>query len=214
MEPLFTYFACQSKYRASDPSNVRVTDIAQGLPRVSTCLDIIFARPLLTLKTGDTGCGCKTLSKTGRTARPYAPAAMVFLFTSIIEFTVPRAPSFCICLLEKGSEGSAYRISFKEKLLGRLKSIEWLESPPRDENKKSQCSCRSHRPHRKCRTQTPHGHVRQEPLITHATKVTSPTPAFVSIKSYINPIIRTLHMRSSHLNTSCRPTKWRPPHSI
>ena len=61
--------------------------------------------PSLCLKTGDMGCGCKTLSKTRRTARPYAPTAMVFLFTRIIEFTVPHTPSFCIRLLEKGSEG-------------------------------------------------------------------------------------------------------------
>ena len=42
------------------------------------------------------------------------------MFTSIIKFTVPRTPSFSIYLLEKGSEGSSYRISFKEKLLGHL----------------------------------------------------------------------------------------------
>ena len=45
---------------------------------------------------------------------------MAFLFTSIIEFTVPRTPCFCIRLLEKGLVGSAYGISFKEKLLGHL----------------------------------------------------------------------------------------------
>ena len=45
---------------------------------------------------------------------------MVFLFTSIIEFTVIRAPIFSIRLLEKGLEGSFYRISFKEKLSGHL----------------------------------------------------------------------------------------------
>ena len=43
---------------------------------------------------------------------------MVFLFTSIIEFIVLRTPSFSIRLLEKGFEGSAYGISFKEKLSG------------------------------------------------------------------------------------------------
>ena len=81
-------------------------------------------------------CGCKTLSKTRQTARPYALAATVFLFTSIIEFTVPRTPIFSIRLLKKGSEGSSYRISFKEKLLGHLKTIERLRSPPRDRNEK------------------------------------------------------------------------------
>ena len=44
----------------------------------------------------------------------------MFLFTSIIEFTVPRTASFSSRLLEKGSEGSSCIISFKEKLSGRL----------------------------------------------------------------------------------------------
>ena len=77
------------------------------------------------------------MSKTGRTARPYASGATVFLFTGIIEFTVPHTLSFSIHLLEKGSEGSSCRISFKEKLSGRLKSIEWLESPSRNGDEKS-----------------------------------------------------------------------------
>ena len=51
----------------------------------------------------------------------------MFLFTSIIKFTVPRTPSFSIRLLEKGSEGSAYRISFKEKLSGRLSQSNSLD---------------------------------------------------------------------------------------
>ena len=76
------------------------------------------------------------MSKTGRTTRPYAPMATMFLFTSTIEFIVPRTPSFSIHLLEKGLEGSSYRISFKEKLSGHLKSIERLGSLPRDRNKK------------------------------------------------------------------------------
>ena len=56
-------------------------------------------------------CGCKTLSKTKRTARPYVLVATTFLFTNITEFIVPRTPSFSIGLLEKGSEGSTCRIS-------------------------------------------------------------------------------------------------------
>jgi len=64
--------------------------------------------------------GCKTLSRTRRTARPYAPVAMVFLFTSIIEFTVPRTTSFTSHLPKKGLGGSSYRISSEEKLSGRL----------------------------------------------------------------------------------------------
>ena len=59
------------------------------------------------------------------------------MFTSIIEFTVPHTSSFYIHLLERGSEAFACRISFKEKLSGRLKSIEWLESPSRNGDEKS-----------------------------------------------------------------------------
>ena len=42
------------------------------------------------------------------------------MFTRIIELTVPRAASLSSRLPEKGSEGSPYRTSFEEKLLGRL----------------------------------------------------------------------------------------------
>ena len=42
------------------------------------------------------------------------------MFTSIIEFTVTHTTSFSSRLLEKGSEGSSCRISFEEKLSGRL----------------------------------------------------------------------------------------------
>ena len=51
----------------------------------------------------------------------------MFLFSSIIEFTVPRTLSFSIRLLEKGLEGSACRISFKEKLSGRLSQSNGLD---------------------------------------------------------------------------------------
>ena len=42
------------------------------------------------------------------------------MFTSIIEFTVPLTTSFSSRLPEKGLEGSSCRISFEEKLSGRL----------------------------------------------------------------------------------------------
>ena len=45
---------------------------------------------------------------------------MVFLFTSIIELIVPRSASLSSRLPKKGSKGSPYRTSFKEKLLGCL----------------------------------------------------------------------------------------------
>ena len=86
-------------------------------------------------------CGCKTLSKTRQTTRPYASTATVFLFTSIIEFTVPRTPSFSIRLLEKGSEGSSCRISFKEKLSGCLNQSNG--SDRRQEKETKNCDARA-----------------------------------------------------------------------
>ena len=114
-------------YRASDPCNGRGTDVARGLPRVSICLDIIFAQPLLMSKIRGAVCGYKTLNTTRRTARPYASTATVFLFTSIIELTVPHAACLSSCLPEKGSERSPCRISFKEKLLGHLNQSSGLD---------------------------------------------------------------------------------------
>ena len=98
-------------------------DIARGLPRMSICLNTLFVRPLLTFKTGSTVCGYKTLNTTGRTVRPYVSTATVFLFTSIIKLTVPRAASLSSRLPEKGSEGSPCRTSFEGKLLGRLSQL-------------------------------------------------------------------------------------------
>ena len=48
---------------------------------------------------------------------------MAFLFSKIIELTVPRVSNFGICLLMKGSEGSAYRISPKGEAVRSPKSI-------------------------------------------------------------------------------------------
>ena len=42
------------------------------------------------------------------------------MFTSIIKFIVLRTASLSSRLPEKGSEGSPYRTSFEEELLGRL----------------------------------------------------------------------------------------------
>ena len=67
----------------------------------------------------------------------------MFLFTSIIKFTVPRTPSFSIRLLEKGSEGSSYRISFKEKLSGRLNQSN--SSDHRREKETENCDARAGR---------------------------------------------------------------------
>ena len=45
------------------------------------------------------------------------------MFTSIIEFIVPRTASLSSRLLEKGSEGSSCRTSFEEKLSGQLNQL-------------------------------------------------------------------------------------------
>ena len=151
-------------------------------------------------------CGSETLSKTRQTARPYAPAAMAFLFTSIIKFTVLCTLSFSIRLLEKGSEGSACGISFKEKLSGRLSQSNGSDHR-REIGMKNCDACVGYadpsqksdpNPARTCPLRT---------SVTHAAEVISLTPAFVSIKSYINPYIQTLHMQLLHLNASCRITK-------
>ena len=144
-------------------------------------------------------CGCKTLSKTRRTTRLYAPTATVFLFNSIIKFTVPRTPSFSIRLLEKGSEGSACGISFKEKLLGR----------PSQSNGSNRCQ---ETEKKNCNALTgyavPIANVGPKPRMDMSGEnFSSPTLAFILIKSYINPIIQTLHMQSLHLNVLCRVTK-------
>ena len=106
-------------------------NITRGLPRMSTSLDILLTRPLRTLETKDAKYGHKTLSKTGRTSRPYAPTATVFLFTRIIILNAPVSPASNIYLLKKGSKGSAYRISPKGEAVRSPKPIKRLEPPPR-----------------------------------------------------------------------------------
>ena len=61
--------------------------------------------------------------------------ATVFFFTRIIEFIVPRTPSFNIRLLEKGLKGSTYGISFKEKLSGCLSQSSGSDRPRETETK-------------------------------------------------------------------------------
>ena len=71
------------------PSNGRDMNITRGLPRMSTSLDILLTRPLRTLETRGAKYGHKTLNKTGRTSRPYALIATVFLFTGKIILNAP-----------------------------------------------------------------------------------------------------------------------------
>ena len=103
---------------------------------MSTSLHILFTRPLHTLETRGTKYGHKTLSKTGRTSRPYASVVTVFLFTRKIILNAPRVSSFDVCLLKKGSEGSAYRISPKGEAVRLPKLIKQLELPPRYEKQR------------------------------------------------------------------------------
>ena len=70
------------------------TNMTRGLPSVSTSLDILLTRPLRTLETRGTKYGHKTLSKTGRTSRPYALIATVFLFTRKIILNAPSRLQF------------------------------------------------------------------------------------------------------------------------
>ena len=111
-------------------------NITRGMPRMSTSLDILLAQPLHTLETKGATYGHKTLSKTGRTSRPYASIATVFLFARKIMLNAPRVSSFDVCLLKKGSEGSAYRISPKGETVRLPKLIKWLGPPLRYEKQR------------------------------------------------------------------------------
>ena len=126
---------------------------------MSTGLDILFTRPLRTFGAEVTLCGYRTLSKTGRAGRPYAPVATVFLFSKIIELIVPRVSSFGIRLLMKGSEGSAYRISPKGEAVRSPKSIKRLESPSGDKTKNSDSYAGYSNLVANIRIQTPRGHI-------------------------------------------------------
>ena len=72
---------------------------------MSTSLDIPLTRPIRTLETKGTTYRHEALSKTGRTSKPYAPIAMVFLFTRKIILNASRVPSFDVCLLKEGIGG-------------------------------------------------------------------------------------------------------------
>ena len=103
---------------------------------MSTSLDILLTRPLRTLETRGMKYGHKTLIKTRQISRPYASIATVFLFTRKIILNAPRVSGFDICLLKKGSEGPAYRISPKGEAIRLLKLIKWLGPPPRYEKQR------------------------------------------------------------------------------
>ena len=131
----FLLYALKFITELPTPSNSRDTNITRGLPRMSTSLDILLTRPLRMLETRGTKYGHRTLSKTGRTSRPYASVATVCLFTRKIMLNAPRVSSFDVCLLRKDSKGSAYRISPKGEAIRLPKLIKRLGPPPRYENK-------------------------------------------------------------------------------
>ena len=84
---------------------------------MTTSLDIPRTRPLSTLETKGATYRHKALSKTGRTSKPYAPIATVFLFTRKIILNALRVSSFDVCLLKEGIGGAHLRnLPPKEKL--------------------------------------------------------------------------------------------------
>jgi len=87
------------------------------MPRMTTSLDIPHTRPFSTLETKGATYRHKALSKTGRTSKPYAPIATVFLFTRKIILNALRVSSFDVCLLKEGIGGAHLRnLPPKEKL--------------------------------------------------------------------------------------------------
>ena len=61
----------------------------------------------------------------------------MFLFARKIMLNASRVSSLDVCLLKKGSEGSAYKISPKGEAVRLPKLIKRLGSPPRYEKKNS-----------------------------------------------------------------------------
>ena len=101
----FLLYALNFFHELSTPSNGGDTNIARGMPRMSTSLDIPLTRPLRTLETKGATYEHKALSKTGRTSKTYASIAKVFLFTRKIILNAPRVPSLDVCLLKEGIGG-------------------------------------------------------------------------------------------------------------
>ena len=107
----FLLYALKFILELPTPSNGGDTNIAWGMPRMSTSLDIPLTRRLRTLETKGAAYGHKALSKTGRTSKPYAPIATVFLFTRKIILNAPRVPSLDACLLKEGIGGVRLQLS-------------------------------------------------------------------------------------------------------
>ena len=141
--PAFLLYALKFITELPTPSNGKDTNVTRGLLRMSTSLDILLTRPLHTLEARGAKYEHKTLNKTGRTSRPYTSIATVFLFTRKIILNAPRVSGFDICLLKKGSEGLAYRISRKGEAVRLPKSIGRLRPPTRyKKNKEYRFLCR------------------------------------------------------------------------
>ena len=116
----FLLYALKFFTKLPTPSNGRDTSMTRGLPSVSTSLDILLTRPLRTLATRGAKYGHKTLSKTGRTCRPYASIATVFLFTR--KTMLKRPPRLRLQRLpsQEGFGGVRLQSLPKEKLSGSL----------------------------------------------------------------------------------------------
>ena len=105
----FTFYALEFVRKIPTPPKSRDASITRGLSRMTTNPDILFTRPLRTLETKGATYRHKALSKTGRTSKPHAPIATMFLFTRKIMLKRLsrlwfRRPPFS----KKGSKGSAY----------------------------------------------------------------------------------------------------------
>ena len=101
----FTFYALEFVRKIPTPSKSRDANITRGLSRMTTNPDILFTRPLRTLETKGATYRHKALSKTGRTSKPYAPIATVFLFTRKIMLNASRVSSFDVCLPKEGIGG-------------------------------------------------------------------------------------------------------------
>jgi len=74
--------------------------------------------PSLRLKTRDTVCGRKTLSKPGRTARTLRPSGYGVFTHQRDQSLCLRTPNLNLHLVRKGMEGPTYEMYIKERLSG------------------------------------------------------------------------------------------------
>ena len=131
----FLLYALKFFHELLTPSNGGDTNIARGMLRMSTSLDIPLTRPLRMLETKGAAYGHKALSKTGRTSNP-TPRLLRCFYSPEKSCSTPLASLVSTSAPPKrGSEGSAYRISPKGEAVRLPKLIEQLGLSSRRENK-------------------------------------------------------------------------------